>query len=487
MLRIKNNLVAILLGFVFSLIIVTVPSVETAQAEPDANQMRQSVVHVRTYFANDRVGYGSGFIVDREGQYVVTNRHAVTDEDGVRGYDFYIYVKDQDEPIQAHILSLSPEKDLAILELTKKSGKAPVRFASSDNVKDGQAVYAVGYPFPAYIEKMTNIAQIKHPPESKITRGVISGRNKDDKGTNHYQTDAAVNFGNSGGPLFNEAGAVVGVIRAKPNVKKIESEGIAWAIQSDEVMQYLDRNNIKYDNEDTAVKPLNQPDQSSTSTKGENNANSQVNGTGNANTPVSTPQSQDKTLLIVIGVISVIVLISVVAIMMVQSKKKAAVPSSAANPEVNHGTDRTMPNGKSIGLGPQGLERKGAQENPVTQPVATNPENSRSTKPILRGLVGTFIGRTFEMDKEPLTLGRDSRVCQVIFPPDQTNIGRVHCSIRYEEPSRTFILEDCSSTNGTYLFNGNRTSPNQPVRLKSGDRFYLADRENIFEVLLEKG
>lgn len=95
---------------------------------------------------------------------------------------------------------------------------------------------------------------------------------------------------------------------------------------------------------------------------------------------------------------------------------------------------------------------------------------------------GPFAGMIYNVPSSGLVIGRDTISCQVILPSSQKNVSRVHCLLTYNPMSRLFILSDRNSSLGTFLNNGTRVMHSRPAALKSGDRFYLASRENMFEV-----
>lgn len=108
-----------------------------------------------------------------------------------------------------------------------------------------------------------------------------------------------------------------------------------------------------------------------------------------------------------------------------------------------------------------------------------------ASKPVLRGISGHFNDVIIEMADEPLVIGRDPRLCQLIFPPTATGVSKRHCILQYDINRRSFILEDYWSTNGTFLESGEQIEPDKPRHLKAGAHFFLGDDKNIFEVNLE--
>jgi pSer/pThr/pTyr-binding forkhead associated (FHA) protein len=88
------------------------------------------------------------------------------------------------------------------------------------------------------------------------------------------------------------------------------------------------------------------------------------------------------------------------------------------------------------------------------------------------------------MGLDPITIGRDPKQCQLVFPGDVASVGRLHCVVRFDKTRGAFILEDRNSTNGTFLGNGMRLSPGTAYQIAHGGKFYLADPSNMFQVML---
>ncbi|HEU4375784.1 MAG TPA: Do family serine endopeptidase [Telluria sp.] len=135
-------------------------------------------------------GAGSGFIVSPDG-VILTNAHVVRDAKEVT-----VKLQDRRE-YRARVLGSDPKTDVAVLKIDAKNLPI-VPIGSSSNLKVGEWVLAIGSPFGL---------------ESTVTAGVVSakGRTLDDSAVPFIQTDVAVNPGNSGGPLFNTRGEVVGI------------------------------------------------------------------------------------------------------------------------------------------------------------------------------------------------------------------------------------------------------------------------------------
>jgi serine protease Do len=163
-------------------------------------------------------GVGSGFIISDDG-YILTNNHVVTD-----AHDIYVTLESGKE-YKAKVIGTDARSDIALIKIEAK-GLATLPIGSSKNLKKGQWVLAIGSPFGL---------------ESTVTSGIVSAVNRD---TGDYlpfiQTDVAVNPGNSGGPLIDLSGHVVGV-----NSQIISQSGgymgISLAIPIDEAMRVVNQ------------------------------------------------------------------------------------------------------------------------------------------------------------------------------------------------------------------------------------------------------
>ncbi|GGF57912.1 serine protease [Azorhizobium oxalatiphilum] len=155
---------------------------------------------------------GSGFVIDPTG-YIVTNNHVIADAD-----EIYANFNDGSK-LKAELIGRDTKTDLALLKVTSEKPLVAVKFGDSDRMRVGDWVMAIGNPFGL---------------GGTLTVGVISARNRDINSgpyDNFLQTDAAINRGNSGGPLFNMEGDVIGVNTAiiSPSGGSI---GIGFAVPS---------------------------------------------------------------------------------------------------------------------------------------------------------------------------------------------------------------------------------------------------------------
>jgi pSer/pThr/pTyr-binding forkhead associated (FHA) protein len=111
---------------------------------------------------------------------------------------------------------------------------------------------------------------------------------------------------------------------------------------------------------------------------------------------------------------------------------------------------------------------------------------ARATKPALHGIAGKYAGASVSLEGGPSLLGRDQAAANLVFPPDADSISKRHCTVRWDAARSVFVIEDLGSTNGTFLANGERLPTGQPRDLRPGDRFYIGDMRNQFEVRMEE-
>src|SRR5947209_19525437 len=163
---------------------------------------------------------GSGFIVDTAG-VVVTNNHVIADADEIN------VIMNDGPKIRAELVGVDKKTDLAVLKFKPVKPLVAVKFGDSDKLRLGEWVIAIGNPFSL---------------GGTVTAGIVSARNRDiNQGPydSYIQTDAAINRGNSGGPLFNLEGEVIGVntLIISPTGGSI---GIGFAVPAKTVVGVVD-------------------------------------------------------------------------------------------------------------------------------------------------------------------------------------------------------------------------------------------------------
>lgn len=207
--------------------------VEETQAESAVEKVYDAVVVIETYKGNQLIGSGTGFLyrIDTKYGYIITNHHVVAGGDVVKAK------LTSGTTVETKVMGSDPYGDIAVLRIDKKDGLTVAEISTTESVKVGSTVFAIGSPIGSEYSGTT-------------TRGCISGKNRmlpisiNGTGSNDWimrvvQTDAAINPGNSGGPLINLAGQVIGVTSLKLVDGSIE--GIGFAIPIEDVMKYVSK------------------------------------------------------------------------------------------------------------------------------------------------------------------------------------------------------------------------------------------------------
>ena len=164
---------------------------------------------------------GSGFVIDEEG-IVITNNHVVANAED-------ILVRVGEKEYEAKVIGADPYMDIAVIKIQTKDKFKPVYFGDSSKARVGDWVVAIGNPFGL---------------GGTVTSGIISARNRQ-IGLTRYedfiQTDASINQGNSGGPLFNLKGEVIGINTAIIAPGQSGSIGIGFAIPANAASNVIDQ------------------------------------------------------------------------------------------------------------------------------------------------------------------------------------------------------------------------------------------------------
>lgn len=165
---------------------------------------------------------GSGFVIDAEKGIIITNNHVIKDADEVR-VTFH-----DDESVEAEVLGVDDKTDIAVLKVNTDKKLSAVPFGESDEMRVGDWILAIGNPFGL---------------GGTVTTGIISARQRNINSgpyDDYLQTDASINRGNSGGPMFNLKGEVIGINTAiySPSGGSV---GIGFAIPSSLAKPVIDQ------------------------------------------------------------------------------------------------------------------------------------------------------------------------------------------------------------------------------------------------------
>lgn len=396
----------------------------------------------------EMLAHGSGFFVGRSGQepqYLITNYHVIEDymnlgagqSVSVEGDEEIVYhVKsylrvyfDASDYEEAYVVDYSEAADVAVLKLESPTDKRKaLRIEVPSGDMAGTNVYAIGFPQVsdnAAVDAVTSWG----PEDVTFTSGIISRlTTTSGTGVQSIQIDVNIGHGNSGGPLVNEAGNVLGINTW--GVTNTSAETAMYAVNIDEAVRLLRLHNITFEE-----------------------------GSG----------SRSGRVVLMIGIGAGILLIAVAVILILAlsvRKKKAgnAVPGSSTNPEA---------------------ETEGKAIHDAGTPSAKEREAVYDTGYRLQGVSGALEGRRFMIRKDtPLILGRNGEICNVVFPAGTPGVSGSHCQIWFEEG--VIYIRDLGSSHGTFLASGARLASGQSLVLKPGESFSLGSGNETL-VLVQKG
>ncbi len=197
------------------------------------DKVYDSVVVVESYYKNQLFATGTGFVfkTDDNKGYILTNDHVIESADKVK------VVFTNNEKVEVDIVGSDSYSDVALLSVDKEKVLKVAEIGSSEDLKVGDTSFAVGAPLDSSTYAWT------------VTRGVISGKNRTVtvSSSNGYntsimevlQTDTAINSGNSGGPLCNSNGEVIGITNMKLASSQIE--GMGFAIPIETALKYAEK------------------------------------------------------------------------------------------------------------------------------------------------------------------------------------------------------------------------------------------------------
>jgi len=214
--------------------IALVAACPAAQAAGTFNvaEARKSVVFIRRITPGRETALGSGFLVSTDG-LIYTSRHVIEPADATaKGTVILVGVPSKDDPddldwFPADVASAPPNEnlDFAVLKIAARDdyGGFPPLALSYDKLQLGADVAVIGYPYIRENEAVLS-----------FNKGAVSATRVRFGGLTYYQTDAAVNHGNSGGPLLNAAGEAAGIV----TLKEVNAENVGFALYLSEVRQF---------------------------------------------------------------------------------------------------------------------------------------------------------------------------------------------------------------------------------------------------------
>ncbi|MDP4126542.1 MAG: trypsin-like peptidase domain-containing protein [Bacillota bacterium] len=440
----------------------------TASAEFDRDALKKSVFKVYVdYLVNvDGLGaatigvHGTTFAIGKKGEkikYLVTNYHVMDPNEVIQDVAKQIvqalqnagryatvenvakfvhiqemnpYIMLYDAPIEVKLTKSMVANDLAVIEIVNDNERLnvdPLVFGDPNSVKTGDKVYAYG--FPGIVDQLDGFylgreRAAARPSDVSFTNGEVNQKTQVSVQGSYpldvIHSTVPIAAGNSGGPLVNENGKVIGI----NTYGSTQGNNYNVAMVPTYLLALLDSIGITYEK------------------------------TGS---PMQSSSFIAKLFANPIAIIAAVVLVILIVLAIVL----IAISSS-----------RKKKNAHQVELIPQNPNQYNPNQYNLIQKQAI---------PILTGVSGHFAGNNLNVTGA-MIIGRDPAQCQVVFPANTTDISRRHCCITFNEAAQSFALEDLNSSNGTYLYNGQRIIPGQPHFLKNGEKFYLGVPSNMFEV-----
>ena len=370
---------------------------------------------------------------------VYPNRHKAT---GSNGHEYTIYIdyfeaetvditaifsNTTGDRVSLNVVQLNTDVDMALCRLgcepTDKLSALPLQL--KDTIDAGIDIMSVGYPS---ISMYANVEKSYDKSDSTMRTGIISKKqhvqSRDDKDImiDAYEIDAELSPGMSGGPVISkDSGAIIGINAfMTPDIEHVTAS--RYAICIDYLTDMLDKEKIPYS--------------------------------------IAGEKSSLMLILIIAG--GVLILAAIILLIVLLTKKKPA-PSSDPTPVMSSPV-------------PSGVNAAGAGGFVNTIPAEPMPVEN---KYYLMCTAGPLAGKKFGISNRAV-IGRDRSRCNVVFPINQPGVSGKHCEIRVS--GGTMTLCDCGSSYGTFLSDGTKLTPNEPVIIRSGSSFWLGSKDNAFTV-----
>ena len=449
------------------LLVSLLPAAARAADRDALSDARNGVVRVLA-FRNDGTSWtGSAFGVGEAGEptsVFVTNHHVSAGNDFAGADAIYLLLDDEWNAAEEEGgLEIDPEHavrceviyqpdlypDYAILQAERiVTERVALPLMPSELANPGEPVYVIGYPglSDAITDSVT--ASVDNVT---ITTGIISRithMNLGDVDTDVIQTDAVINSGNSGGPMITADGYVIGLNTYGLTLQEVAADGTAAGTVSPDGAVYMAVVS------DYVISRLNHLIEI---------------GTLNQFTYTLITDRDGETSLIPVILICAAVLICAGAAAFVILRKNRAIAAPSGS-----GAESKAEMSRASAAEPVFPKTEPAQDMfPKTEPVPAAFDLR------LAGEEGYFAGRRFALDGT-VRIGRQPDKNDLVFPADIPGVSGVHCMLQADGSSA--LLTDLGSTYGTYLADGTRLTPNQPVVLHVGDSFTLGSEKQRFSL-----
>ena len=381
-------------------------------------------------------------------------------------------------PVNASLRKINKSADYSVIKLDETVARPTVTLGFSKDLKITQQIYTLGFP-----STVANLQDSRTYTTEQVTiTGSTISNISTTNGVDYITHNANISNGNSGGPLVDENGFVVGINLYKTN----DDYFLAAAI--DQVAALLDDLDIEYTRGGVTPEPTTKGNEEPTTIKA-----TEAPTEPETTEPVPAPDNGKTIIIIAIAVIAVIIVAVIVAIIVINSKKKKNQPK----PPTGGGTVAPGP----MSNGPQGGAPRPSQppyggnqqynRPPQSAPTAPGNEGAGETSVLNDGAGETTVlgvqsagysmirkrnNEKITINKPEFLIGKERRRVDYCIS-DNNSVSRAHAKIKVRA-GRCYIA-DLGSTNCTFV-NGVKLSPNQEVILSKGDVIKISDEEFEF-------
>ena len=483
-----------------------------AKAANPVQDVRNSVVrvymdvsvYVHTYH-KDAFAYstGTGFFVgdpDSDLQYVVTNRHVVDVNELYEAFkteykyytvdlkDYHVWVLIDNEVYEVDYdrnATLSKTMDLAVLKLNRPvSNRTAALLGDTEDMDVTDTAYALGFPGYSDIEDLNN--DFAESLETEVTKLFPSGisnitvtkgsivKKAPSNDINYIQHDADISYGNSGGPLVDEDGNVIGI---NTLMNQVESTTAFFAIDVGHIKSFLKLNNIPFSEPAEPTPAPSSPAPSTpapatptpatstpaTTTTEPETATEEEDTSASAPTDLEEPAEDTSTNWVLIGCIAggALLLLVIALLLILRSKKKKKQQREEQERQRKKQQDE--------------LEKMRQRDSWTPPPPA--PAGAISV------IAGTLAGQQFPVSEgSPVLVGKDQSSCAVVFGEEYRNVSRKHLTIAYQSFDNIYTVTDTSSNGTFYRTTGQRLPKGVDVKVQPGTELVLATEDSIIRL-----
>lgn len=472
-------------------------------ANQKVNDSRNGVLQVLMIYEDENIIYtasGTGFLINDS--TLITCDHVTSFSDSelaavmemtgksvdeIRSRIRYEVTVARDVTINATIVKNSYDMDWAILRMeTSIQGRVSLPLRSVTDVKQTEKVYSIGFPLTigTTTAVSTNTAEDVAITDGTVTK-IADGMNIwSGETTKIVYTNCASDKGNSGGPLMDENGNVIGIVQGWARHSESATE-VHQAVAIDEVIQVLDALGIAYNKAgdtppapteevvEPTVEPTEDPAPTVTTPK----------------PPVPTTNTDDDkgafnpTLIIVVAaVLAILVVIIVVVIVIAVAGKKKSAPAPVSMPPVQRPVPPPPMQGGFVPPAPVVPQAPTAAIQDAGETTVLSGDAGETTVLSKNVNGGTLIrkrtGETININAEQFVIGRERKSVNYCIS-DNSSISRNH--VRLTVRNGVTYLTDLNAANGTSV-NGVKAMPRQEIALKSGDKITLADEDLEYKI-----